>query len=286
MPGFVLLSNPDLWPVQEKDVLAWEKDIAALRRGETVVVRWSTGSRHSGISPGDPLVLMRTSADGGVVTVGTALDGIFLDEHWDGSGRLAPYVEAELLGWAGEDPLPRDLLRTELPLVKWPPQASGMQLADSDLERVLQLWRDHVGSDSLQTTTRRGHQSRTDAVRNRAVELRAMAVTRQAMLDLEWGQIRDTSASQPYDFQAMSPEGLIRVEVKGLSGIGDSVEITHGELESAQEHLTALAVVRGIEVSWRSDGSAVGRGGQIVWESPWSPDASRLKPIRFRYRLP
>lgn len=285
MPGFVLLNNPKLWPKEPADAEDWREAIEALSRGETVFFRWSTGSRRSGISSGDPVVLMRTGDDGGVVTVGTAVDGIHHDQHWDGSARLAPYVHVECLGWAGDDPLPRDLLRAELPHISWPPQSSGVQLEDADIERVLTLWREHAGSDPLQTPTRRGLQARSDAQRNRAVELRAMAVARRAMKDLGWTRIRDTSARKPYDFEARTPDGRIRVEVKGLSSQGANVEFTHREVESAREHRSALAVVRGIEVTQRDDGAVVGRGGSIRWENPWIVDDERLEPVRFRYRL-
>jgi hypothetical protein len=286
MPGFILLNNPQLWPVEEADMAGWRRDIRALARGESRPIRWSTGARQAGISAGDPVVLMQTGAEGGVVSIGTSLGEIYHDQHWDGSGREAPYIEVEFLGWAGDDPLPRDVLRAELGHLQWPPQSSGVQLSDGDMDRVLELWRDHTGSDPLQTTSRRGQRARTDAAHNRAVELRAMAVTREAMRSLGWTAIEDRSATQPFDFEATSPEGRIRVEVKGLSGYGTTVELTHREVESAREHLTALAVVRGIDVERAPNGSAVGRGGELSWENPWVPHDGQLEPVRFRYQAP
>ena len=285
MPGFVLLSNPNLWPRTEQDVADWQQDIGGLERGQTIPIRWSTGSRRTGISEGDPVVLMSTGADGGILTIGRATGEIELAPHWDGSGRPAPFVVAEFTGWAGDRPLPRDLLRAELPKRLWPPRASGVALEDADMARVLDLWRDHTGIDPLDTPLRRGAAARTDAIHNRAVELRAMAVTRQAMGERGWTHIRDTSRTKPYDYTARTSDGRIRVEVKGLTAHGQTVELTHREVESARQHLTALAVVRGIVVERPDDNTAVGRGGSLTWELPWQPEAEQLEPVKFRYRL-
>lgn len=56
MGTYLLTSNPSKWDVEAATLARW---IEQTREGESVPDRWSTGSRTSGIEPGDRAFLLR-----------------------------------------------------------------------------------------------------------------------------------------------------------------------------------------------------------------------------------
>lgn len=95
----------------------------------------------------------------------------------------------------------------------------------------------------------------------RAVELRAMLIAREVYESDGWGVV-DKSNSHPFDLYATRNNEVRYIEVKGTTGSGASIMLTHGEVKHArqQKSCSALIVVSGISLN-ESDGVIIATGG-------------------------
>lgn len=118
------------------------------------------------------------------------------------------------------------------------------------------------------------------------VERRAMQVARDLYEKSGWVLV-DTSIGNPFDFLATKGTDRRYLEVKGTTGEGSSIELTHGEVRHVQqnERSCALVVVAEIRLA-EADGKWAASGGRVVvHEDPWSIDESVLEATRFRYSM-
>lgn len=126
-----------------------------------------------------------------------------------------------------------------------------------------------------------------DAVVRKAIEDRAVQLATDHYSSLGY-DVQDVGASRSYDLHLTYPgSGEERhVEVKGSTGDAAEVELTIGEVNHASDFQpTDLFVVGGI--AWRREADAViASGGDARWFADWTPDASDLAAIRFRYTVP
>lgn len=132
----------------------------------------------------------------------------------------------------------------------------------------------------------RGQGYEADPAVRRAVELRAMTLAEAHYRELGF-EVKDTSATQPYDLRCTKNGAEVRVEVKGTRGGGSTVEVTIGEVENARATgwRTDLFVVSGIEVTQGVEG-VVSQGGVARKIEGWKPAVDELAPIRFRCTVP
>lgn len=137
---FVLTWNPSIWPMTIEEI---EKVIEALANGEPVQWQWSTGSRKSGINPGDRVVLLRQgTSDRGIVAVGTAMGAIYEDVHFADESKTANYVD---VAWSDmvlpDERLTIEDLEAVTTSTNWDSfYGSGRRLADADAIAVLGAW--------------------------------------------------------------------------------------------------------------------------------------------------
>jgi hypothetical protein len=105
-------------------------------------------------------------------------------------------------------------------------------------------------------------------------------------LDLGW-KVEDTGNLESFDLRCVKDTEELRVEVKGTSGRGASIQLTVNEVTHAQSNLTRvdLFVVSEIEVLRSPDGPIAIGGRQRVIEN-WSPSDSDLLPDRYVYKIP
>lgn len=139
----------------------------------------------------------------------------------------------------------------------------------------------------------RGQGFLADAKRRKAIEDRAVQVAMDRYRQ-EYGadvEIRDTGASHPYDLE-LCPDGLtIRVEVKGTTGLGDTVILTRGEVDNANNQKTGdyrvdFVLVTNIAVT-KEFGAYQADGGNVsVWEKGWMPGEHNMEPTQYRYSVP
>jgi ribosomal protein L37AE/L43A len=119
-----------------------------------------------------------------------------------------------------------------------------------------------------------------------AVEIRAMEVARRLYEDDGWIVV-DKSGSNPFDFLATRAEEFRYIEVKGTTGAGTSIMLTHGEVRHvrANRRTSALVVVAQISLA-KSNDVWIGSDGTVaIHDDPWELDDSLLEATEYRYLL-
>ncbi len=120
----------------------------------------------------------------------------------------------------------------------------------------------------------------------KAVELRAMQVARALYEDTGW-EVIDKSSSQPFDLLATTGALERFIEVKGTTGEGLSVILTHGEVRHIRGNpkSSALVIVSGI-VLGKQNGKWQAQGGTITkHQDPWKLKDECLSPTQYRYEI-
>lgn len=118
------------------------------------------------------------------------------------------------------------------------------------------------------------------------VELRAMHIARRIYENQGW-QVVDKSGSESYDLLATRKTETRFIEVKGTTGRGESIVLTHGEVAHVSRHRNhcALIVISGISLA-RDNGVWIASGGTITThEDPWTIDAADLQATVYRYSV-
>lgn len=156
---FLLTWNPSNWPWPPADRL---RKVELTRRGQPCSDQWSTGSRNSGIWPGDRVFLLKLGPNRpkGCMGSGYATSRIYPDAHWDDNREdNANYVAIVWDTLLDPDTdellvLPPPNAYPSLSEVHWTPETSGTQVHDpiaaADLETV---WRSHLDSRQVRRAT-------------------------------------------------------------------------------------------------------------------------------------
>jgi hypothetical protein len=101
--------------------------------------------------------------------------------------------------------------------------------------------------------------------------------------------VENVSRTQPFDFLCTRDGGTeLCVEVKGTTSEGNTVLLTPGEVRHVpQRHpRTALAIIYGIQLAERADGSFEANGARQWLIEPWSVDKGTPTPLAFEYTPP
>lgn len=117
----------------------------------------------------------------------------------------------------------------------------------------------------------------------RAVERRAMEIAEQWLSDNGYN-VKDCSASRPYDIEAQNGSKTIKVEVKGTtSDRADAILMTRNEVElhRREKGATALIVVSKIRLIVDGD-KFTANGGQAETMLGWDIDKWSLEPTAYR----
>ncbi len=141
---FVLTWNPDRPAISEEEVRFQQAEESA---GRAAAQRWSTGTRKSGIEPGDRVVLLRQHIERGIVKSGFATSQVTQHPHWgDSAADLANYVN---VSWEAAvdtaDRLPVEALKELSQSTNWDAiRGSGTELPEDDAAGVWEAWTEHV----------------------------------------------------------------------------------------------------------------------------------------------
>jgi hypothetical protein len=98
-------------------------------------------------------------------------------------------------------------------------------------------------------------------------------------------EVADVGATESYDLRCTRGSDEHHVEVKGTTGLGESVILTGNEVAHAREWHPAvdLFIVTEIHIDGReSDHPVVSRGAAHVWCN-WVPDDANLTPVGYFY---
>lgn len=116
----------------------------------------------------------------------------------------------------------------------------------------------------------------------KAIELRAMSVTKSYLVELGY-EVTDTSSKHSFDFLAVKGEESIKVEVKGTTAVEvDTVLMSKNEvnLHRREAGQTALAIVAGILLTERGE-SARADGGSLEYIYPWDIQLWTVTPLAY-----
>ncbi|GAA6199605.1 DUF3578 domain-containing protein [Aquicoccus sp. SU-CL01552] len=116
-----------------------------------------------------------------------------------------------------------------------------------------------------------------------AVELRAMDVAEEWLCSQGY-MLRNTAATEPYDFEAKKDDELLYVEVKGTtSDTANAIAMTHGEvaLHRREKGRTGLIIVTGIRLKKDAEQPSAS-GGTLETLIGWDIDEWLLEPTAFR----
>ena len=182
-------------------------------------------------------------------------------------------------------------LEQRIPTAKWNPQGGGVLLGAQESDQLEALWRttpesfDHTDPTERRQAREAGYLA--DAVVRAAIEKHAEGIAERFYDSLDYG-VDFVGTFRSYDLHLVHRQtGEERhVEVKGSSGVAETVELTAGEVRHAMEFQpTDLFVVSGI--AWRRDGLEVDTsGGNATRYADWTPASKALKPVRYRYQVP
>lgn len=132
--AFLLTWNPIHFPES-----GFQKELDDYRDGKAEGVPWSVGHRKD-LPSGSTLVLMRLGVEPkGIVGLATSVGSVEEGDHWDSgkSGRKALYTMAIPDRMQLEPYIPLAVLEEKWPDFDWTPQASGVEIHDPDIIRVL-----------------------------------------------------------------------------------------------------------------------------------------------------
>jgi hypothetical protein len=137
-----------------------------------------------------------------------------------------------------------------------------------------------------------GGQGRVESVdERRAIEEAGMTESRTWLRSQGFSdeQIKDTSATKPWDFEAERDGRTLYVEAKGCRSPwsrGSSVFVTRNEVLHARKHrdACALVVAASCQLSRDHDGRLTATSRQTVVAFPWCPNDDDLEPIAYKFR--
>jgi 5-methylcytosine-specific restriction protein A len=124
----------------------YDEAIQVTASGQTWSEDWTVGVRKGEITPGDTAVLYRQYQHRGLVASGVFTSGVEIGEHWEDRGREVRLAQIDwniVLDY--EDRLPVEVLKAEVPEVKWDHiQGSGITVEQSAVPRLNDLWTRHA----------------------------------------------------------------------------------------------------------------------------------------------
>lgn len=123
-----------------------------------------------------------------------------------------------------------------------------------------------------------------DPALRRATELRAVKLATDHYADLGY-DIQDVGTTHSFDLLGHHPSlGTLHAEVKGTTGHGHRINLTHNEVEHAANcrETLSLAIVRYIVVD---DVAGTAAEGELHVVEPWDLAASRLRTLTHQYQV-
>ena len=120
--------------------------------------------------------------------------------------------------------------------------------------------------------------------KRKAIELAAMHHGKRHYSNQGW-HVDDVSANRPYDLSCTNSTGTeLHVEVKGTTGDGSSVLLTHGEVKHAKAYPNiALYILCGLTLQEDGSGNVMAVDGKEKIHSPWDIATGILNPIGYEY---
>ena len=125
-----------------------------------------------------------------------------------------------------------------------------------------------------------------DPIVRKAIEMRAVHIAKQ-YYSSDGFNVEDTGSFESFDLRCIKDGYELRVEVKGTTGGGRSIQLTTNEVEHAKANLTRvdLFIVSSIEVLSTPSGPQA-LGGITYRIENWIPADEHLQPATYTYKVP
>lgn len=147
-------------------------------------------------------------------------------------------------------------------------------------------WEEARGAVEPSRRSRRGSGYLADVRLKRAVERHAVRLAR-AVCEAEGYDCQDVGATHSYDLHLMKGSEEVHVEVKGSTGIADTVELTSNEVSHSEVASWETQLIVVDQIRWTTDSGAImTSGGRLRRWRQWEASQDRLKATRYRYQLP
>lgn len=282
---WALVCNPDIYKgleaAQTLDELVWTID-----RGSPL--------------PGDRVLIWQAKGRGktrGVIALGEVTQGL--------TSMVEP--EQELPFWSG--PTKGEYPRIRFRVIKLPglplwegddtlflkelaaARAKGGTVFSLEPEQWLKVYSlvsaaIDIAGTAAQAIPYQGQGIRLDSKQRIAIERHAQQIAEDHFISRGY-EVKDVSRTQSYDLYCVKDSAELRVEVKGTTGIAESVFVTANEVEHARQYpeSTVLFVVERIVLNSQYD-LPLASGGEVKSYFPWNPLDVDLKAIQYRYKLP
>ena len=144
------------------------------------------------------------------------------------------------------------------------------------------IFADHLQLEAKAVIGGQGFSS--SSTKRKATELAAMNHAKRHYENQGW-YVDDVSANRPYDLSCTNSTGTeLHVEVKGTTGDGSSVLLTHGEVRHAKDYPNvALYILCGLTLQEDGLGNVEAVGGKEKIYCPWDIATGTLNPIGYEY---
>lgn len=168
---------------------------------------------------------------------------------------------------------------------------TGVAMDRGDLERYLAGRGVEADSDSVTSVVgiaagkaRGGQGFLVSRAVRKVIEERALAVAISYYREQGW-HVADVGITQSYDLRCTNGEAERRVEVKGTTGLGETVILTRNEVQHARDFQpnVDLLVVTEIRVEGRDGDNPVATGGKAYVCPGWCPADEDLTPFGYDY---
>ena len=161
-----------------------------------------------------------------------------------------------------------------------------IRLSEEDGSGITEAEREIDGLANPRRTRRRGQGYGLTAAQRRAVEIRAVRVATDYLVDEGW-DVEDVGDRRSYDLHATQGKKELLVEVKGTTNNGETVLLTRNEVNIHRDNYphTALIIVQEIRLR-NTDNGPLATGGSLAIHRPWQPAEDDLEALSFRYRVP
>ena len=166
-------------------------------------------------------------------------------------------------------------------------QKSQLSILQLDINKVSALIStDIIDYIALNTKSTFGQGYALSYEEREAIEIRAMEIARIMYIQNGW-TLLDTSKSRPYDFEATKGNDIRYIEVKGTTGNGATVILTHGEVKHVYDNPNkcALVIISNIQIDKAMDHTTASGGEIFIHLDPWQIVEDRLTPTQYRYSL-
>jgi hypothetical protein len=138
--------------------------------------------------------------------------------------------------------------------------------------------------EAASSSRRKGQGFNLTGPQRKEVELRAMDVAKEYLLDQEY-TVSDVSMSQSCDFLASKAGVDTPVEVKGTTSSLGSIVLTFNEVELHKESFPNNMLIVVTDINLDKSEPPAATGGTMHLFSPWEIDLGALKPISYEYKL-